>query len=40
VDAVFHLTVNEYRGVRTPQMKLLDLRFTDEGGRDRGTEGR
>jgi single-stranded-DNA-specific exonuclease len=40
VDAVFHLTVNEYRGIRTPQMKLLDLRFTDEGGRDRGTEGR
>ena len=26
VDAVFQLTVNEYRGRRTPQMKLLALR--------------
>jgi single-stranded-DNA-specific exonuclease len=26
LDAVFQLTVNEYRGRRTPQMRLLDLR--------------
>lgn len=26
VDAVFQLTVNDYRGRRTPQLKLLDLR--------------
>ena len=26
LDAVFQLTINEYRGRRTPQMRLLDLR--------------
>ncbi|HSG50392.1 MAG TPA: single-stranded-DNA-specific exonuclease RecJ [Longimicrobiales bacterium] len=26
LDAVFHLTVNEYAGRRTPQLRLLDLR--------------
>ena len=29
VDAAFHLTVNEYRGRRTPQLKLLDVRRSD-----------
>ena len=32
VDAVFHLSVNEYRGRKTPQMRLLDLRVLDEAG--------
>lgn len=29
VDAVYHLEVNEYRGRRTPQLRLLDLRVPD-----------
>lgn len=33
LDAVFHLTVNEYRGHRTPQMRLLDLRPSGTGDR-------
>ncbi len=32
LDAAFQLTVNEFRGRRTPQMQLLDLRPSEMGG--------
>lgn len=32
VDAMYHLEVNEYRGRRTAQLRLLDLRPRDDGG--------